>query len=177
MSLTLMTAPASEPVSLEQARLHLRLDQTQEDTLLTSLITAARMLVESQTARALITQHWQTIAKTSAAHTLALPLSPVQAVASVFAREDGNETELAASEWRLEGDVLHFTNHGEGQQMRIMFRAGYGDDATSVPAPLRQAILQMTAHWFENRGESFSRGTAMPAAIEALLAPYKPVRL
>ena len=42
-----LTPPAQEPVSLAEARAFLRLDQTEEDDLLATLITAARLMVEA----------------------------------------------------------------------------------------------------------------------------------
>ncbi len=52
------TAPATEPLSLSEARLHLRLSTTDDDTLVTNLISVARMACEEFTRRALITQGW-----------------------------------------------------------------------------------------------------------------------
>jgi hypothetical protein len=59
--LTLTTAPAAEPVSLAEAKLHLRVDTdvTADDDLITSLATAARQWVEEICGRSLITQTWQ----------------------------------------------------------------------------------------------------------------------
>lgn len=63
MGYTLVTAPQSEPISLQQAKLHLRLDDIggshPDDTLITSLITAVRQFAEQQTRRSLITQTWR----------------------------------------------------------------------------------------------------------------------
>lgn len=52
------TDPASEPVTLAEAKAHLRIDHADEDTYLTSLITAAREYAESYTSRAFISQTW-----------------------------------------------------------------------------------------------------------------------
>jgi hypothetical protein len=58
-SLELITAPATEPVTLAEAKAHARIDITDDDTQLTDYITAARELVERTTGRALITQTWR----------------------------------------------------------------------------------------------------------------------
>jgi uncharacterized phiE125 gp8 family phage protein len=52
------TGPAAEPVTLTEAKLHCRAyaDQTDEDALITSLISAARAQVESETNRAMVTR-------------------------------------------------------------------------------------------------------------------------
>lgn len=58
MALRLKTAPATEPVSLVEAKLFLRVDHSEEDDLITTLITAAREMIENDILRALITQTW-----------------------------------------------------------------------------------------------------------------------
>jgi Phage gp6-like head-tail connector protein len=60
-SLELVTAPVSEPVSLDEAKLHCRIEQTADDDYVTSLIEGAREFVERVTRRALITQSWRLI--------------------------------------------------------------------------------------------------------------------
>lgn len=52
----LIIAPAVEPVTLAQARLHLRVDNTDDDTLIAALIAAARADAEHRTERAFVTQ-------------------------------------------------------------------------------------------------------------------------
>ena len=54
--------------------------------------------------------------------------------------------------------------------------AGYGA-AAAVPAAIKQAMLLLIGHWFANR-EAVNVGnivTAMPLAVEALIAPYRRV--
>jgi uncharacterized phiE125 gp8 family phage protein len=63
--------------------------------------------------------------------------------------------------------------------IEIHFEAGFGHDPSDVPAPIRQATLLLIAHWYENREplRVLSDGPAVPAAVSALLAPYKRVSL
>jgi len=56
--LSLVTPPATEPLSLVDAKKSLRVDYSYDDDLITSLIVAARQAVESYTHRALVTQEW-----------------------------------------------------------------------------------------------------------------------
>ena len=55
---TLHTAPTLEPVTLYEAKLHLRVTYTDEDLLIASLITAARQHAEQYMWRAILTQTW-----------------------------------------------------------------------------------------------------------------------
>ena len=58
MALVMTAAPSVEPISLAEAKAHLRIDASDEDALLTSLITAARMFVERTLSLALVTESW-----------------------------------------------------------------------------------------------------------------------
>ncbi len=58
MPLILTAGPSVEPVSLAEAKAHCRVDGTAEDTLIASLIVAARMHVERALDAALIAQGW-----------------------------------------------------------------------------------------------------------------------
>lgn len=58
MALKLTTAPAVEPVTLSEAKAHLRLDISDDDALITTLITAARVHAENVCRRAFVTQKW-----------------------------------------------------------------------------------------------------------------------
>jgi uncharacterized phiE125 gp8 family phage protein len=55
---------------------------------------------------------------------------------------------------------------------------GYGDAASDVPEPLRQAIRLLVAHWYENRGlATLGAVTVLPATVAALIAPYRVLSL
>lgn len=59
MDLILLTPPTSEPITLTEAKLHLRMDGGEDDTLITALIQAAREVAETSTDRALMAQTWR----------------------------------------------------------------------------------------------------------------------
>ena len=61
MPLQLVTPPAEEPVSLADAKLHLRVDFTDDDALITSLIAAARQAAETLTGRQIVTARWKLV--------------------------------------------------------------------------------------------------------------------
>lgn len=54
----LITPPAIEPVTLAEAKLHARVDESLDDTLVTNQIVAARQMVEAYIGGAIITQTW-----------------------------------------------------------------------------------------------------------------------
>lgn len=57
-ALKLISAPAAEPVTLSEVKAYLRIDGTDDDTMLTTFISVARQAVEDYTSRKLITQTW-----------------------------------------------------------------------------------------------------------------------
>ena len=54
--LVIHTEPASEPITLAEAKSYLRVDSSGDDALITSLISTARKLCEEHTQRAFMTQ-------------------------------------------------------------------------------------------------------------------------
>lgn len=173
MYLRLVTPPTIEPVTLEEAKLHLRVDGTEEDNLITALITAARQKAEDYTRRAFITQTRE-FALDSACGVLYLPRPPVQAVEAITV--DG--VAVAAENYALVSpDVLHIkvplyaANPGG---VVIRYRAGYGDTPVDVPQAIRRAILTLVAHLHEHRGDEVIE---MPPAVKELLRPYRVVLL
>lgn len=187
MTLLLVTGPAEEPVTLEEARAHLRLDATAEDGLLAALITAARGALEGQTRRAFVTQGWRLVLNQWPGAEVTLPLAPVSAVTAVTLHDtDGDHAvDPSAYETALAGDapLLACVAGWPAPVKRIAgisidFTAGYGA-AANVPQPLKLAILLLATHWFENRepvslGET---GRELPLDVASLIAPYRRVHL
>jgi uncharacterized phiE125 gp8 family phage protein len=188
MTLMLMSGPAAEPVSLEEARAHLRLDTTDEDTMLGAFITAARMALEGETRRAFVTQSWRLILDQWPGASVSLPLAPVSAVTEIAVEDPNGSTRMVAAslyETALAGNVPRVVARAGWPMparrvggIHIDFTAGYGA-AEAVPQPLKQAILLLSAHWFENR-EPVSLGpqvSELPLSVAHLVAPYRRVHL
>lgn len=187
----LTAAPAAEPISLAEAKAHLRVDTDDEDTLISSLIVAARMLTERSLGLALITQSWSHFLDAVPQRgCVALPLGPVQSVSAVRLHDGdggtstvdtgGYDTDLLSDPARV---VLTAAVPSLGLRpfngFEVAFVAGYGDAATDVPQPIRQALLLLVAHWFERR-EPVELGPGpqgVPAVAGGLLQPYRRVRL
>lgn len=189
MTLILTAGPAEEPVTLAEAKAYLRLDGTEEDALVTALVTAARAMLEAETRRAFVTQGWRLALDRWPKREIALPLAPVAAVEAVTVATLGGEETLDAAQY--EADLAHEPPRLLLKRdtalpqpallaggIAIDFRAGYGA-AADVPAPLRQAILMLVAHWFETRAPiAFGLGPAdIPMTVAALVAPYRRIRL
>ena len=184
-------APEVAPVSLAEAKTHLRVDFTDDDTLIGALIDAATAHVDGYTgilARALVTQTWrQDFCDWPGDRVLRLPLAPVASVESVKYFDAANvETTVAESgNYALledaRGPYIKFTSDfaapalydERDDRIRVTFVAGYGG-AAEVPAAIRAAVLLIVGDLYKNR----DAGEVAPnAAATALLTPYRRVWL
>jgi uncharacterized phiE125 gp8 family phage protein len=186
MHWNMTSGPAAEPITLAEAKAHLRVDISDDDALIATQIAAARQWVEAQTGRALITQSWRlTLDAWPEGDAVSLVRPPVQAVTAIRTIATGG----AATIWTAENYALAFG--AEPQRLlrlsaawpaigrdrsgiEIDLTCGYGAAAAGVPAALRQATLLKLAQLYERRGEDES---PEPDAGLSLLAPYRTVRL
>lgn len=188
MALVPTSLPATEPVSLAEAKLHLRVDHGDEDILILSLISAARLHLEHVLGRAFITQGWLYLVDDwPPGHSLNLPLAPVQSIVSVKVYDsDDVPATLSPSTYLLDGLsvpprlVRRASNTWPrpgriANGIEVSFVCGHGSLANEVPAPLRQAVLLLVAHWYEHRQpvEIGDTSEMMPAMALDLVAPYR----
>ena len=95
MTTTLLIGPTAEPVTLTEAKAHLRVDSSAEDTLIQSLIMASRLHIEAALDLALITQTWRfQLDRWPRARSLNLPLRPVQSLTAVKVFTSDDESEV-----------------------------------------------------------------------------------
>lgn len=186
MSSILLTPPAAEPLALDETRAYLRVEHTDDDELIAALIAGARIHVEAQARRALITQGWRLVLDAWPGDgRIAVRPAPLQAVtaARVYdATGDAQAVDIQALVPDIAASALVFIPWAlpapgrAAAGIEIDVTAGYGDDALAVPEPLRQAVRLLVAHWYENRGVT-GPSPQMPAGVAALLTPYRMVSL
>jgi uncharacterized phiE125 gp8 family phage protein len=187
MLLQLITAPAVEPVTLPEAKAHLRVLHSAEDTLIEGLVKAARIHIEATTGRALVTQTWDFwLPAFPVSGVVELPKPPLQTVTWVKYRDlDGVEQTLDAADYlvvapgligtvELAPDADWPATQTRQQAIAVRFVAGYGAAADSVPADLRAALLLMAEHLYYNRGAVTAENLkATPMGVDALLGPHR----
>jgi len=253
MRLKLKTAPSVEPFSLDEAKLHLKVDSADDNALISALITTTRDLAERETKRAFITQTWKLYLDEPPAE-IEIPKPPLQSVESiktisavestvdqnsakdqavlyvasttgftvadtVVINRDGTREEeviilsiqdgasltmttnlanehTAAQADRVEKYELvakgrynvdlsqnspgrvklrtgyNWPIHRDFASFIVEFKGGYGDAATDVPDALKQAILQLLSHLYENR-----EAEEIPKGLKALFWPFKIMRI
>lgn len=188
--LALVTPPAEEPVSLAEAKLFLRVDSVDEDTLIAALITSARTSAETVTGRALITQTWDYFLDAFPPWFLDVPLPPLQSVTSIkYIDGEGVEQTLPLTGYRV--DVASAPARIEpaytevwpatrnlSNAVSVRFVAGYGG-AESVPEGIKGWILMRISTLYAQR-EQFSEGQPIQAVphpfFDGLLDPFRIVR-
>ena len=190
MALILVTGPDVEPVSKAEAKLHCRVDISDDDDLITALIVAARELCETITQRALITQTWDLVMDDwPGGDVLSLPLAPLQSITSIsYTDEDGNSDTFSADNYVTDTESQPgraalkstaswpSTTLQEIAGVRVRFVAGYGDAGSDVPQSIRQAMLLLIGHWYEQREAIVTSGAVpqeVPFAVQALLATHR----
>jgi uncharacterized phiE125 gp8 family phage protein len=173
-----ITAPASEPITLAQAKTYLRVDVTTEDTVITDMIVAARMTAENWLRRSLINQVWKLAYDDLLPQTVYLPMGPVNSVTSVTViNRDASTQTVNSTSYYLNAakTALMFDSTPSGFRIEIIYNSGYGSDASGVPAPIRQGMLSHIASMYESRGEQ--EQSAIPEQTLNLYAPFREVML
>ena len=183
MRLKLKTAPTVEPVTLEETRLHCKVDGAADNALITSLIIAARQQAEKETHRAFITQTWQ-LFYDAAPHVIELPYPPLQSVVSIKVIDDeGVEAVVDSSNYIVDASEnsrgrvrpnigLIWPYHRGFASFIVEYKAGYGDAASDVDENLKHAIREIIATFYEER-----QAGALTEAHKSLLWPFKILRI
>lgn len=187
MGLILIDPAVTLPVELAELKLHCGVEDNSFDTLLTTQLKAAIAHVEQVLDRALGTQTWQ-LALDEFADVIELPRGPVlEIVTDGFAYLDSAGTERAVPAEIYTLDMVSnpqrvVRNADESwptdvsdrvNAVTITFQAGY--TSSTLPHDLKQAVLMLAAHWFENRSAVNVGNIAnqLPLGFHALLQPHR----
>lgn len=190
MNISVVTAPDAEPVSLTEAKSHLRVEHDTDDDLINALIIAAREWVENYLNRAIITQTRKLTIDRFPLCPLRLSGRPIQEISSIkYIDSDGAEGTVDSGEYYLtdSGEVaLDYGGQWPSVTLRgpesinITYVCGYGDNSSSVPQCVRQAVLLLIGTWYENRegsmlSSSQSYQNEIPFGVRELLWPIRDV--
>lgn len=188
MRLELVTAATVEPVSLAEAKLYCRIDDSAEDAVVTMLITTARKHVEDILGRQLVNASWRGyLDGFPASGQILIPICPLVSATSIkYLDSNGTEQTLAADQYRLvtagEPGFIELadgcswpTTQDVSGAVRVVFVAGYGASSTYVPEGLRLAIMMLVGHWFGLGRDVAISGTIVtqvPMTVKRLLDQY-----
>ncbi len=206
LTLKQTTAPIAEPVSLAEAKAHLRVDASDENNYIDTLIATARAHCEAITLRQFMPAQWRLTlddfprgrGRSPAIEgcDIILPRSPVTLVGSIIYTDTNGANQVfdptkyvvstddePARISLVFGEVWPVTLD-QLNAVRISYDAGYGPvgagtttesefAALHTPQPIKQAILMLVAHLFENR-ETVLIGTVskeIEFSVQSLLSP------
>ena len=204
MTVKIDTPPLEEPVSLEEAKIYLRVDDNDLDSLISDEIVNTRQFCERYTGLLLVSQavsvyldDWPT-AQTNAwwmglkeghidevspaVSAVSLPIGPVQTLNSIdLLDNDGNATEVAPLPAYVTTGLMPMLVRKSGYQwprplrakegIKVRLTVGFGSPS-QVPFALRQGILQLLAHRFDNPSSAM-----VPKGVRSLWSSYRRIGL
>ncbi len=189
MTLIRTVEPSAEPVTLAEAKAHLRIDHAGDDELLEGLIRAARQEVERSAGLALIDQDWRLVLdRWPRSGRAIIAIHPIREILSVtvFGSEGeaslldpaGYETDTLSRPARVHFNEMPAPTRTMNG-IEIDFRAGFGEAGADVPDQLKRAILILVAHWYEFRSGfgPDDQPVSWPGGYDRLLAGYRARRL
>lgn len=189
MSLLQIISPTTEPISLTEAKLHLRVDSNEDDVLISTLISAARQSAEMLTGCQLVTARWQygTDSFPAMGQPIYLPKNPVQSIINIeYLDLSGILQNLATQDYTVDRNsqpARIAPSFGKSWPIalpqigavKIIFDAGYGS-AADVPDGIKAWIKLRVGSLYACR-EELSSSTRTDATtlsfFNGLLAPYR----
>ena len=200
--LTVITAPTQEPVTLQEVKEYLRVDDATDERVVRPFIESARRFCEEHTGRALMTQTlklsldafedsydplWEGLRTgpylNSYKNYVVLPRSPVVSVTHMKTIDDANTATTFPS-------ANYYVDLAR-EPSRLVLRKGYTFPTdlrvanaieityvagyTSqylVPEPIKLGIMQHIAFLYEHRGDMYNASQPYPPMLRSLYAPY-----
>lgn len=191
MIIKVITPPASEPVTLSEAKAQCRVDISTDDTLITSYISAARRLCERINWRAFMTQTLEVwFDAWPSTDSIRLPRPPLQSVTYIkYYDEDSVVATLSSSTYFVDtiserGRIVLNTDQSwpsvtlrPANGVVVRYVAGWAS-AADVPETIKQAILLVVGHWYENREGVLigSVSKSLEFSLESLLGIERTMR-
>jgi len=182
--LELATAPSVDPITIAEAKTHMRVEHSDDDVLIGELINVAVNYVDAtgSLGKAMITQTW---CEYYGPHlsTIRLSLGPVQSVSSIQYYDANNNLQTdTLSNYYVIGTKGYMTIYPKSgytwptvfnreDAIKITYVIGFGDTAASVPSTVKHALKMLVAHYYENRENELIgvNSKTIPYGIDALL--------
>lgn len=195
MLVSLITPPALEPITLQEALDHLRLDLGVDNATVTAAIAGARKYAEEFLWRGLVTQTWELVleafpddgclpVKSMQRQGIELPKGNLVSVTSVkYIDGNGTEQTMSTGDYtvdtvsepgriRLAYNKTWPTVRPQWDAVRVRYVVGWS--VANVPQPIKNALLLLVAQLYENRvPEVAGTLSSIEFAVEALLGPYR----
>lgn len=189
----LVSGPSEEPITTAEAKTHLHISGTSQDTYINTLIVTARRQLERYLNRVFITQDWK-VYYDNWCNELLIPFGSLQYSTSadlVVKYYDINGAQQTLSEedyyWvvkttdpsrivRKYDATYPELQYGRPDAIEIAFSAGYGDAATAIPDEIKHAMKLLITNYYEHRGNIVigrEQAQVIPSYITDLVHSYK----
>lgn len=202
MGLTVTVAPVNKPISLEEAKEHLRIVTTDHDDYINELILGFVDMAEGYMNRAIVTQTLE-YTLDSFPDEIILPRAPVQSITSIqYVDTDGATQNFSDYQADLTHQSMPRVKPSYGNSwpstrdqyaaVTVTYIAGYGDGEHGnggqghsphanfgIPHDIHYAAYMTVATWFEYREDVIvgAAVNALPETAKRLLDPYRIARV
>jgi len=189
MPTTVLTPPATLPVTLAQIKTHLRLDHSQDDDYLLELANAATDHVEHVTRHVFIVrtvrEYFELRRGQAQIELMLYPLVEIEQITGYD--RDGNAAILPSQHYSLIPGSnpaglkfnAEFDESLAANGLEVEYRCGHGESGLDVPSGIIRALLILVGHWYEHRGTHSNdvQTALLPGGLDALLKPLRRVKL
>ena len=189
MTIAELAPPVGEPLTLAEARAHLRIDDTADDPVIADLITTVREHLERTTGLVLIARSFRLyLDRWPQGRVLEIGRGPIRSIETI--------TGYDALGAPFEADMTGFVLDGRASPPRLFlpaapetaravngieidFTAGFGTTGAEVPASLKRALLLHLAllHAYRGAVSPGDQPADVPAGYDRLVAPFRRMRL
>lgn len=186
MKIKLITAPAAEPITTAEAKSHMHISGSDDDTYIDTLISGARQELEARSRRSFVNTTWEiAVDGVPCDDYIVLPYAPLSSVTSVtWYDEDGTGTALSSSTdfhadtYSIPGRVVlkrdatwpWDTDLRTANSIVVRYVAGYGANAAAVPTGIKNAVKQLVKATYDDDDEA-------RAAAFRLIQPFRVMML
>lgn len=189
--LEVITGPASEPVTTSELKSYLRLNTTDEDSLLSGFITTARIMFENFTDRSCLSTTWK-LHMDAFPRVIRLPRAPLQSVTHVKYYDTGDTLTTWDSDnysvdtkrepgrvvpkvwfpdWKV-FPVFPPLSFRVSPKIEVQFVAGWTSE--TIPQPIKTAIMLLAAHLYQNRSATMeTKLEDLPLGFRSIVGLYK----
>ena len=194
MDLAILYQGHTEPVTLQEAKDFLAVDHDEHDSLISSLITAARQRAENYCNQSFVEKRYVlALDNYPRKGTIKLPRGPVRSIISVKYNNGTEEVTLSSNKYHLNNYASPawilfkepFTPADEPNSLKIQYITGFDsvsyiadgneEPAFPFPEPVRTAIKMITRTMYDHR-DDLVVGAAVnqiPKSSEYLLNDYR----
>lgn len=181
-ALSIVTEPATEPVSVSDVKLNARVEIAEDDLFIAQRIVSARRLAEAFTKRTFVTTTLRLNLDYFPSWEIFLKRPPLVSVTWIkYTDTNGTQQTISSGDYTVDtysepGRVTpaYGVSWPSGREhtnsIEVKYVAGYGA-ASAVPQSIKDAITLTVTQWYENRGDDGEKKLSeLPAAAKSLLS-------